>query len=430
VTGRQGQAAIFMTMTLTVSLGLIGLVVDIGWAYWRKEACATAANAAAFAAISAASASGVTNQSCGSGLTAWDCNTYPCPANPSSIANNLDNGCLYAKQNGFLDTGRQTVTLQGGTSAPPAPGVTPAYWVTATVTERIPTLFSAALGQPWSQVASQSTAGMFKGGGGGCVYVLDPTANGAWTQSGGNFSTGCGIYINSNSGSALSMSGGNITLGGGADIDIVGHKSSTGGNIVFNGGGSLQTGEAPFTNPLTGLVAPTPASSCIANPNYSGGTNITIPSGTYCGISISGGTGFVISGTYIIKTGSFSVSGGNVSTGAGGATIYFPPAGTGNLAVTGGNMVLTAPTSGSLAGVAVWKDTVTPNTAAYTGGNLTINGIIDMPATALTYTGGSTPVQQSIIVDTITMTGGNISQPATSSYFSNGAAMTGNFIIQ
>ncbi len=115
--GRKGQAAIFMTMTLTVSMGLIGLVVDIGWAYWRKEACATAASAAAFAAISAASGSGVTNQSCGSGLTAWACGTYPCPANPSSVTNNFDNGCLYAKQNGFYDTGHQTVSLKGGTTS-------------------------------------------------------------------------------------------------------------------------------------------------------------------------------------------------------------------------------------------------------------------------------------------------------------------------
>jgi Flp pilus assembly protein TadG len=52
---QQGQAALFMTMTITVSMGWIGLVVDFGWAYWRREACATAANSAAFAAALAAS---------------------------------------------------------------------------------------------------------------------------------------------------------------------------------------------------------------------------------------------------------------------------------------------------------------------------------------------------------------------------------------
>src|SRR5580693_4997092 len=73
--GRKGQAALFMTMSLTVSMGLIGLVVDIGWAYWRKEACATAANAAAYAAVAAASSA--TNKSCGSGTAYWDCSTTP-----------------------------------------------------------------------------------------------------------------------------------------------------------------------------------------------------------------------------------------------------------------------------------------------------------------------------------------------------------------
>jgi len=426
--GRKGQAAIFMTMTLTVSMGLIGLVVDIGWAYWRKEACATAASAAAFAAISAASGSGVTNQSCGSGLTAWACGTYPCPANPSSVTNNFDNGCLYAKQNGFYDTGHQTVSLKGGTTSAPAPGVTPAYWVTATVTERIPTLFSAALGQPWTQISSQSTAAIFKGSGGGCVYVLHPTASGAWTQSGGTFNTGCGIYINSNSPSALLMSGGTIALTGGADVSVVGQKLSSGGNITFAGGGSLLTNQIAVADPMGGLVAPT-AGSCVANPGYSGGSG-AIPSGTYCGsLSISGGT-WTLSGIYNFTSGSFSMAGGTATTTAGGASFYFAPANSGTFAYSGGTLTLNSSTSGSLAGIAIWKDTTTANSAAISGGLWTINGIIYMPHTALAYSGGTTPVQQTIIVDTIAMSGGTISQPAPSTFLSNGASMSGNFIIQ
>src|SRR5580692_63162 len=50
-TGRRGQAALFMTMTLTLSFALIGLVVDLGWAYWRQEACLEAAQSAAMAGV-------------------------------------------------------------------------------------------------------------------------------------------------------------------------------------------------------------------------------------------------------------------------------------------------------------------------------------------------------------------------------------------
>jgi hypothetical protein len=431
MTNRQkGQAAIFMTMSLTMMLGLMGLVVDIGWAYWRKEACGTAASAAASAAILAASA--VTNQACGSGLTHWNCSSENCPASPAlPTSTNLDNGCLYAKQNGFVNTGRQTVSIQGGTGTPPTTsGITPAYWVTATVSERIPTLFSAAIGQPWMQVSQQATSAIFQGSAGGCVYVLDPSASGAWNQSGGNFTTGCGIYINSNSPSALTMSGGNIALTGGANIIDVGNKSQSGGNITFTGGGSLKTSQASTGNPISGLTAPTPAAVCTPDPNYSGQSNFTIPSGTYCSLSISGGTGIVLSGTYILKSSNFSNSGGNITTAAAGATIYFAPSDPGDFIFSGGNMTLTASTSGPLQGIAIWKDTAVANNDSISGGNLAINGIIYMPSTTLTYSGGNTPVQQTIIVDKIIMSGGNISQPATSPYFSNGAAISGNFIVQ
>jgi hypothetical protein len=97
----------------------MGLVVDFGWAYWRKEAAYTAANAAATAAIAAANS--VSNQICGAGADQWNCSStsYGCAANHTTpAAANLDNGCLYAKQNGFLNTGRQSVGATIITTSP------------------------------------------------------------------------------------------------------------------------------------------------------------------------------------------------------------------------------------------------------------------------------------------------------------------------
>ena len=37
--GQTEQAEMFMTFSLMALLGMVGLVVDVGWAYWRKEAC-------------------------------------------------------------------------------------------------------------------------------------------------------------------------------------------------------------------------------------------------------------------------------------------------------------------------------------------------------------------------------------------------------
>jgi hypothetical protein len=124
------------------------------------------------------------------------------------------------------------------------------------------------------------------------------------------------------------------------------------------------------------------------------------------------------------------MAGGTATTTAGGASFYFAPANSGTFAYSGGTLTLNSSTSGSLAGIAIWKDTTTANSAAISGGLWTINGIIYMPHTALSYSGGASAMQQTIIVDTIAMSGGTISQPAPSTFLSNGASMSGNFIIQ
>jgi hypothetical protein len=127
-------------------------------------------------------------------------------------------------------------------------------------------------------------------------------------------------------------------------------------------------------NPISGLTAPTPAGVCTADPNYSAGI---------------------------------------------GGTFNF----------TGGSLIFTAPSSGSLSGFAIWKDGTTSNTSQWTGGGPAISGIIYMPQTALTYTGGISPTQ-TIIVDTLSMPGGSVSSPASSTYFSSGAGISGNYIVQ
>src|SRR5579872_5751147 len=107
---QRGQVAIMVTLSLPVSLGLLGLVVDIGWANWRKEACRGAAQSAAMAAAVAAKAAG----------------TYTVQADtacPSTLSASvpLQAGCMYAVQNGFTNgASRRTVSMAAGTSSSPA----------------------------------------------------------------------------------------------------------------------------------------------------------------------------------------------------------------------------------------------------------------------------------------------------------------------
>ena len=216
------------------------------------------------------------------------------------------------------------------------------------------------------------------------------------------------------------MNGGNVALTGGSNLNIVGNLQKIGGNIIYSGGGSTKTGQSAHGDPLAGATAPTPAGTCTPDPFYSGGVNQTIPSGTYCSLSITGGTGWILSGTYIITQGNFNMGGGNASTAAGGALIYIAPTSTGYFHYYGGNLTLVGISGGAQDGMAIWQANSVATTMS--GGNLSVTGVIYMPHVALTYTGGNTAVQQTIVADTLKMGGGNISKPASSSLYSSGGA--------
>ena len=103
----RGQALILTTLLMVPILGLAALVADVGLVYLTKERAQTAAESAAFAAAQAAvdKVGSTGTFTCGSqGLTCQS--STACPANiPSPPANNLQNGCLFATANGFVNGG-------------------------------------------------------------------------------------------------------------------------------------------------------------------------------------------------------------------------------------------------------------------------------------------------------------------------------------
>src|SRR5579864_8291677 len=236
----RGQAAIFVTMSLVPTMGVLGLVVDVGWSFYRKEATKTAAQAAANAAATAGL--NVPSYACTTGVP---CQAAPaCPASPTSPPTDLiGTACLYAKQNGFVNSGRQTVTVEANNTGLPVTGVTNAqYWVRVTVSESIPQLFSAVLGKTWSQVKAESTDAIFQQANGACVFALDRTAAGSITNVGNTqVNASCGMYDDSNNAAAVSFSGTtNVTAGSIKDV----------GGYTLNGG--AQVNPLPTTN--SGLV--------------------------------------------------------------------------------------------------------------------------------------------------------------------------------
>jgi Flp pilus assembly protein TadG len=159
---RRGQTIMMFTLAMVPLLGMIGLVVDIGWAYFRKEAAQTAADAAAGAAsIAAYNAAGAGAPTCTTTGVSCYATEYICPATaPTTAANNIDVACMYASENGFTTTGRRKVTVQSGVGTAPTATASVNYWVVVRVSEQVPQLFSRVLGVDNANITARADHGL------------------------------------------------------------------------------------------------------------------------------------------------------------------------------------------------------------------------------------------------------------------------------
>ncbi len=237
-----------VTLALFGMCGLMGLAVDLGWAYFVKRSAQTAADAAAMAAaqqvLDLVGPSGTF--ACGPGIVCQA--SGPCPSTvPSPPGTNLELGCLYAQRNGFAaggKGGRQNVIIEA--SAPPAPcrlnsppdcvptapGVAAYYWVSVQVTESIPQLFSAVLGNQVATVNARATAAIAESVTAGSLILTN-------RQNDDSPVVGRGVNLSGDGNPVVSVPGGTMLAStcGGANCD---------GNYA----GKLQ-GAASVTSPFT-----------------------------------------------------------------------------------------------------------------------------------------------------------------------------------
>ena len=444
-----GQAALMVTLSLPLTLGLLGMVVDVGWIYWRKEACRTAAQAAASAsAIHAAKLNSSWPATCVSGSTGtgvW-CNATAtqCPSSPSGTpTNNFETACLYAQANGFNASGRQNVMISAGNgSTSQAPNVSTSYYVTVAVAEKIPLTFLSVLGQGnWGWASASAVAGITGSTTGGCFYVLDPSSKDALNMSNNaKISTNCGVYVNSNNSEAAVVTGSAKITATSGTVNI------TGGVNINNGGGispSYNTGVTAVSDPLSSLVVPwtncTGAScpsttcqytGCTGAANHCDHTNFNLSSGSwsppythvspgiYCGgLTVSNGNSAIFDpGMYVINGGGVNIQSGTNT----GTNVVFYLTGTnanyGGFNFTNGSSVnFTAPTTGDLADVLVYQDrslnpTGSNATSEIQGGDtVTATGIIYLPTTAINFANGTTVnfTNVSMVTYDATFAGGN-----------------------
>lgn len=163
---RRGQALLLVTFALIAMCGLLGLAVDLGWAYFVKKSAQASADAGAMAAAQNILYRVYQTQPVTFKLAYAGSNTCP-DAGDAGLAT----GCQYAQQSGFGGT----ISMTSGTTPPPAllPNLVSSYWVTARAVQIIPQLFSAVLGNPAGISSARATAAIVTEYMNGALHTLN-----------------------------------------------------------------------------------------------------------------------------------------------------------------------------------------------------------------------------------------------------------------
>jgi hypothetical protein len=403
---RSGQTALLFTLGLTTMIGMVGLVTDIGFAYYRRQTAQAAALATAMAAVKGAmSMSGGT-----CALNNVVCQSFTnCPTSISGYGTtNIDKACLYAQTNGFTPSSKQAVIIETGTGS--YNGIAVTYYAVVKVVEKLPQLFSMVTGNKTMNVVARSVVGYIPPTNGGCIWVTAPTGSSFTTNGNTSLNTGCSIQVNSSDSAAINLSGGNtsiavsgITNGVANGTDIVGGYSCYGNNTgCITPAPNL--GVASSGDPMAGIDPPTDG-SCTTPPSLNSHTtlNVANPTGTitYCGnLSVgSNATLNLAAGTYIFKNdgsnscGLSAAAQGNIT----GTNVFFYFENPCSVSFTGnGNISLSAPSSGTYNGVLMFQARDNPSTSNLTGGaSQILNGVIYFPDALLKFSGNGSSVNSS-----------------------------------
>jgi len=374
---RKGGVAALTAVALTALLGFAGLGTEVSLWYSTKRNMQGASDAAAFSAAASLAA--------GQNSTAF---TAAAKAVTQSF--------------GFVDgSGGVTVTVHN----PPATG---AYTANASAVEvdiqQVETMLFTQLFMSSAPTFNTRAVGLAGTGGNGCVMALDQGNVTDVTDSGGTTLnlTSCSLYVNSPSSSALTMSGG-ATIN--AQSAYIHGNYTTSGGAHLNTTNGIHTAAAIATDPYASKTIPSYSGCNKTNTSVSGGRTLNLSPGSPGGITVlcgglaaSGGSTVNLSpGVYIIDGGSFNISGGSIVNGTGGVTIILTSSSHSNygtVSISGGTTInITAPTSGSTAGLAFFQDRAAPSTStdSFSGGaTQNITGAIYFPSQPVTYSGGTT----------------------------------------
>ncbi|MBF6560414.1 MAG: hypothetical protein IVW56_09005 [Candidatus Binataceae bacterium] len=359
---------------MVVLIGFVALATDVGVMWSERRHMQTAADAAAVAAATAL-------------------------RNRQSTSPAADN---VAALNGFTNGGSGvTITVNN----PPLSGIYTgnAQYVEVIIAQPETTYFLRALGYNSMNVSTRAVSGAMNGR--ACLYVLNRTVSSALNLDGGNsLTSNCAVMVDSSNSTALTNGG---TLAA-PSVGVVG--GYTGGAGIH--AQTLKTGIAPLGDPLAYLQPPAVGGKCDhTNDAIHGTTAVTLNPGVYCGgIFINDSAKVTLNpGNYILEGGGLTVHDFATLRGS-GVTFYntqgpgyaYGPISVQDLVT----IVLSAPTSGPLAGILFFQDrsisSTNPNIIGAQGG---LTGALYFPTTRLHFSSLQTQsVAYTIIVaDTVSL---------------------------
>jgi hypothetical protein len=287
------------------------------------------------------------------------------------------------------------------------------------LTSTATTAFTTPLGLTAPTISASATAGLAPPS--DCVLTLDTSATDAISVNnmGSIVATGCGVFANSSATNAIYLNSGTISGSSVGAVGTVG-ESNSGSNTMSPAGGS--SGQAAQSNPLASKTISTPTTCNYTNGNFtayqSTAYSFTQSANVFCGNTTIGGnstTDTFAPGIYYVVNGNLTFNNADV-TSASGVTFVLTGTSPGAFSWTNysGTYAMTAPTSGTTAGILVWQTCPSSgNAPANTmagGSTLQISGAFYAPCGALnmsnnaqitTASGGSV----SVITDTLSVVG-------------------------
>lgn len=371
-----GGAAVTLAIAMSGVLGLTGLGTEAAGWYVTKRSMQGAVDAAAYTGALAVANGATTSQ-------------VTTEARSIAGSYNFING-----------SGGVTVTVNN----PPQSGshANDTSAVEVLISQPQTALISAMFLSTGPTITARAVASAGTASGSGCVLALDHGNVNDITNSGNTnlYLNSCSLYVNSSSSSALRMTGtSSIT----AAAAYVTGNTSIGNNASLTTSNGTFTGVNPISDPYANVNIPSYSGCDQTNFSLTAGQSQTInagASGTYVfcnGLSLAGGSSLTLgAGTYIIDRGTLNLVGNSTLTATSGTTIVLTSS-TGNnyaAASIASNAVIsiTAPSSGALAGIAIYQDRNAPNNASsdLTGGSTqNIVGAIYFPNQNVNFTGGS-----------------------------------------